>query len=250
MKKVIAFDLDETLTETRSPITTEMASLLNQLLNKYQICVISGGNFEQFQKQLLNHFDIETKLLTSLHIMPTCGTRYYRYNPQKNIWAEIYSENLSDHQRTTIKNAMKEITKELGYPLKEAKGKLIDDRGSQITYQALGLDAKVKVKKAWDPSGEKKRKIRDMLAPKLPDFEVRTGGTTSIDVTTKGMDKAYGMKKLMEQLNIKKEDILFIGDRVWEGGNDYPVKLLGIDTISVRGFEHTPEVVRKILDET
>ena len=79
-------------------------------------------------------------------------------------------------------------------------------------------------------------KIRDMVAAKLPQFEVKAAGTTSIDVTQQGMDKAYGMKKLIEQLGIAKEDILFIGDRLFEGGNDYPVKLMGINTVAVEGF--------------
>lgn len=246
-KKVIAFDLDETLTETRTPITEEMTELLKQLLDKYQVCVISGGNFEQFQKQLLDHLQVEPRLLASLHIMPTCGTRYYKFDVNKNEWREVYAENLSNDEKEKIKHAMKEVMIELGHPLKEAKGVLIDDRGSQITYQALGLGADTPTKKSWDPNGVKKREIRDLLAPKIPEFEVRTGGTTSVDVTPKGMDKAYGMKKLMSELGINKDEILFVGDRIWEGGNDYPVKQMGIETVNVNGYEDTPNVVREIL---
>lgn len=247
VKKVIAFDLDETLTETRSPLTDEMAELLGELLRHYQVCVISGGSFAQFEKQVLASLRVEPALLSSLHLMPTCGTRYYTYDTGRKRWEERYAENFTETEKKTIIEALEYGARETGFSAKHPKGPLIEDRGSQITYSALGQDAEPAEKKAWDASGEKKRQIRDVVAAKIPQFEVRAGGTTSIDVTKLGIDKAYGMKKLMQQIGINKEDILFIGDRIWEGGNDYPVKLMGIDCVAVNGFEHTPWVVRGIL---
>lgn len=247
MKKVIAFDLDETLTETRSAMSDEMSDLLSQLLQTYHVCVISGGSFDQFKIQLLANLKLDAVYLEKLHLMPTCGTRYYAYNSDNNNWDEVYAEDFSDQEKKMITEALEAGIDEVGYRVKSPKGALIEDRGSQITYSALGQDAPPAEKKAWDPNGEKKRKIRDVVAEKIPNFEVRAGGTTSIDVTKQGIDKAYGMKKLVEILKISKEDILFIGDRLWEGGNDYPVKLMGIDCVPVNGFEHTPWVVRGIL---
>ncbi len=247
MKKVIAFDLDETLTETRTPMTDEMSELLGELLRKYQVCVISGGSFEQFNKQFLSSLKVGNKELQSLHLMPACGTRYMKFNDDNNDWQLVYAEDFSAEEKRKIISALEKGIDEAGYRIKDPNGSLIEDRGSQITYSSLGQDAGPTEKKAWDPSGEKKRKIRDIVAAKLPDFEVRAGGTTSIDVTKQGIDKAYGMKKLMEILDISKQEILFIGDRIWEGGNDYPVKLMGIDCVPVEGFEHTPWVVKGIL---
>ncbi len=247
MKKVIAFDLDETLTETRTLMTDEMAELLGELLKRYQVCVISGGSFEQFRKQFIANLKVAPAQLAALHLMPTCGTRYYKLNTTKNDWQQVYAENFTSQEKATITAALDEGVDEVGYRIKNPKGPLIEDRGSQVTYSALGQDAGPAEKKAWDPSGEKKRKIRDVVALKIPQFEVRVGGTTSIDVTKQGIDKAYGMKKLIEVLGITKEDILFIGDRLWEGGNDYPVKLMGIDSVAVGSYEHTPWVVRGII---
>lgn len=246
-KKVIAFDLDETLTETRSVMSDEISDLLGQLLETYQICVISGGSFDQFKKQLLSNLKVDPTKLEGLHLMPTCGTRYYAYSLAKNDWEEVYAEDFTEAEKKEIVKALEQGIDKAGYRVKSPKGPLIEDRGSQITYSALGQDAMPAEKKAWDSSGDKKRKIREIVAEKLPGFEVRAGGTTSIDITKLGIDKAYGMKKLIEVLEISKEDILFIGDRIWEGGNDYPVKLMGIDCIGVGGFEHTPWVLRGIL---
>ncbi len=247
MKKVIAFDLDETLTETRSPMSDEMSDLLGQLLKRFHVCVISGGSFEQFKIQLLSNLKVSQTDLEKLHLMPTCGTRYYSYNSDKSGWQEVYAEDFSKQEKETIIKALETGIDEAGFRIKNPRGALIEDRGSQVTYSALGQDALPAEKKAWDTTGEKKLKIRDIVAQKIPDFEVRAGGTTSIDVTKQGIDKAYGMKKLIEILMITKEDILFIGDRIFEGGNDYPVKLMGIDTVPVNGFEHTPWVVRGVL---
>lgn len=250
VKKLIAFDLDETLTETRSPLTDEMSDLLGELLERYQVCVISGGSFPQFEKQLLANLKVSPEALEKLHLMPTCGTRYYTYDAGAREWQEQYAEDFTTEQKQKIIAALEEGLDEVGFRVKNPKGALIEDRGSQITYSALGQDAQPAEKKAWDPSGDKKRQIRDVVAAKIPEFEVRAGGTTSIDVTKLGIDKAYGMKKLIERLEISKDDILFIGDRLWEGGNDYPVKLMGIDTVAVGGFEHTPWVLRGVLAVT
>lgn len=247
MKKVIAFDLDETLTETRTPITDEMSELMAGLLAKYQVCVISGGSFDQFKVQLLSNLKFGPELLQNLHLMPTCGTRHYIYETAKSDWKRMYAEDFSEAEKHKIISALNESVDQIRYRIDNPKGPLIEDRGSQITYSALGQDAMPAEKKAWDPTGEKKRKIRDLVAEKLPDFEIRAGGTTSIDITKQGIDKAYGMHKLIDHLGINKEEVLFIGDRIWEGGNDYPVKLMGIDTVAVDGFADTTWVVRGIL---
>jgi phosphomannomutase len=126
----------------------------------------------------------------------------------------------------------------------------IEDRGSQVTFSALGQEAPVASKGAWDPDDAKKRKLRDYVANELPEFEVRIGGSTSIDVTKRGIDKAYGIKKLIGLLDVKKEDILFVGDRLQEGGNDHPVEAMGVDCLNVSGWRETALVIETILEVT
>lgn len=253
-KKLIAFDLDETLAESKSAITDEMSELLGRLLDKYQVCVISGGKFEQFEKQLVANLKVNEKLLKKIHMMPTCGTRYYTYSEAKNNWQLEYAEDFSDKEKERIIKALREGIQLLGYEEKQTWGDTIEDRGSQITFSALGQDIVEQLgekgaalKKAWDPDSHKKRKLRDYLAPLLPEFEVRVGGTTSIDITKLGIDKAYGMTKIIETLKLEMSDVLFIGDRLEEGGNDYPVKAMGVDSIAVVDHHETPLVIKGIL---
>jgi HAD superfamily hydrolase (TIGR01484 family) len=141
-----------------------------------------------------------------------------------------------------------------GYREKKVYGEIIEDRDSQITFSALGQDVVaalgdegVQLKEGWDPDATKKNKLRDYLAVRLPEFEIRVGGGTSVDITKPGIDKAYGMNKLIDMLGIAKEDILFLGDRIQPGGNDYPVKEMGIDCLEVSDWRNTVQILQGIL---
>jgi len=251
-KKVIAFDLDGTLAESKSPLPDRMSELLNNLLSFYHVCVISGGKFAQFEKQLLSNLQADPDKLKRLHLMPTCGTRYFKF--EKGKWHKVYAEDFTDAQKKKITDALNKGFDDLGYREKKVWGETVEDRDSQITFSVLGQDIVdelgaegVRLKEAWDPDDAKKQQVRDYVAQLIPEFEVRVGGVTSIDVTKLGIDKAYGMRKLTEILDIKKEEILFIGDRIREGGNDYPVKLMGIDSIEISHWRETAIAVEAII---
>ncbi len=247
-KKLIAFDLDGTLAPSKSHFHERMVNMFDRLLEKYQVCVISGGKYELFQRQFLTQITKDPDLLKRLHLMPTSGTRYYRY--EGNGWVEKYAENFTNSDKHKIIRALEEGLAESGYKAEKTYGETIEDRDSQITLSILGQeivaelgDEGVKIKEAWDPDASKKHKIRDIVAPKIPEFEVRAAGATSIDVTKPGIDKAYGMTKLMESTGLKKEDILFLGDRIEPGGNDYAVEEFGIECIKVRNWQDTAYAV-------
>lgn len=246
-KQVIAFDLDGTLAESKSPLPDKIAELMIELLDKYQVCVISGGKFGQFEKQLLANLHAGPSQLERLHLMPTCGTRYHTYNLSKGTWDLNYAEDFTADEKAKILAALEEGIDELSLREKEPWGDLIEDRGSQITFSALGQEAPVDAKEAWDPDGKKKHALRDLVAEKIPDFEVRAGGSTSIDITKLGIDKAYGMQKLMALTDISKEEILFVGDRLEDGGNDYPVKAMGVDSIAVTKWQDTALVIETLV---
>ena len=252
MKKLIAFDLDGTLAPSKSHFDPRMVTLFNRLLEHFEVCVISGGKYELFQRQFLTQITTEPRLLERLHLMPTSGTRYYRY--EDGEWREKYAENFTDEQKQAIIAALAEGLEESGYAVDRTYGDIIEDRDSQITLSILGQeivaelgDEGVRIKEAWDPDGSKKLAIRDIVAPKIPEFNVRAAGATSIDVTMPGIDKAYGMDKLMEATGYSKADILFMGDKIVPGGNDYAVHEHGIDCISVRSWEDTAYALEGIV---
>ena len=254
MKKLIAFDLDGTLAPSKSALPDRVANVLGRLLNEFQVCVISGGKFEQFHTQLLNNLHVDNDKLSKLHLMPTCGTRYYRYDLNKADWHKVYAEDFTEDEKAEIVTALNKGVDALGYREEKVYGELVEDRGSQITFSALGQDIVkilgeegVEIKEAWDKDGQKKASLQRYVADLLPNFEVRTGGSTSIDITKPGIDKAYGMHKLMEILDLEKSEILFFGDALVEGGNDYPVKAMGIDSLEVSHWQDTALALEAIM---
>ena len=245
MLRVVAFDLDDTLTESKSKIDQHMADLLGELLARLDVCIITGGTFEQVEAQVLQYLHVPSGRLAHLHIMPTCGTRYYIWG--NGAWHRYYAEDLTAGEKRRIVRVLAEGAKHFGFWEQHPWGEIIEDRGSQITYSALGQRAPADAKHEWDPDGSKKQKLRDYVAERLPDLEVHVGGTTSVDVTRKGIDKSYGIKRLIEQLDVSSDQLLFIGDRLSEGGNDYPVRALGVRWLEVTHWQDTARYVQDLL---
>ena len=244
--RLVAFDLDDTLAASKSPLDPRMATLIVDLLGAVEVCVISGGNFAQFELQLVDNLPLDhPDALARLHLMPTCGTQYFLF--QEGGWAAQYAENLSEEQKAAALAAVEQEAKRLGFWESETWGPILEDRGSQITFSALGQAAPVDAKKAWDPSGDKKNALRAAVQELLPELEARSGGSTSVDITRRGIDKAYGMRKLAELTGIPLDDMLFVGDRLDPDGNDYPVKAMGVECIAVEGWEDTAAFIEKFL---
>lgn len=247
MIKLLAFDLDDTLAPSKCPQPPAMAQALRRCLEELPVCVISGAQYPQFQTQVIGPLQDVGANLANLHLMPTCGTVYLRC--QGGRWVEQYRHDLPEDVRAQAKELIKETAEELGYWINDPAGEIIEDRGTQLTYSALGQDAPLEEKRKWDPTGEKKIAMRQALSVKLPQLQVRAGGSTSVDITAQGIDKAYGMGQLLQATGLGKDEVLFIGDRLDPDGNDYPVKAAGYPTHGVSGWEDTVKLVLQLLDQ-
>jgi phosphomannomutase len=243
--RLIAFDLDDTLAPSKSPLDPRMATLFAQLLERVEVCIISGGQFAQFKMQVIDMLpDLPEAVLARLHLMPTCGTQYYRYEAG---WTQIYAQNLSENEKSQALVAVEQTARQLGFWESKTWGPILEDRGSQITFSALGQAAPVTAKTAWDPSGDKKNALREAVQALLPDLEVRSGGSTSVDITRRGIDKAYGITKLASFTKISFDEMLFVGDRLDPEGNDYPVISLGVETKAVKDWLDTADFLESWL---
>jgi phosphomannomutase len=243
MKKLIVFDLDGTLARSKSSLDREMSTLLADLLGTVKVAVISGGAWPQFEEQLLSHLPHD-KCLLNLSLLPTCGTQFYRYSGE---WKKIYSEDFTADEREKIVSSLKKAFEASGFKAEKVWGDVIEDRGSQITLSALGQQAPLEEKEKWDPDFAKRKKVKTILDPLIPGFSVRLGGATSIDVTKPGIDKAYGIRKLRDILSISTKEMIYVGDALFAGGNDYPAEGVGVISIPVRGPEDTKRVIEAIL---
>ena len=244
--ELVAFDLDDTLAPSKSAVDARMAELLVDLAARVPVAIISGGQLAQFRTQVVDRLPAAPQeVLDRFHLLPTCGTQYYRLTAEGV--AAVYAHALSDDEKTRALAAVEQEARRLGLWESRTWGPILEDRGSQITFSALGQHAPLEAKITWDPTGAKKNALRGAVAERLPDLEVRSGGSTSVDITHRGIDKAYGMRQLAEQTGIPLSGMLFVGDRLDPDGNDYPVMALGVPCQAVTGWEDTALFLERLL---
>lgn len=252
-KKLVVFDLDGTIAETKSAMDKEMGELMSQLLRKYKVAVIGGGKIDLFHLQLLDGLKSKKDLLKNLFLFPTTGTTFLRYN---DGWKKVYSLKLSAAEVKKIREAFNQTFKEIGYEHpKKTYGELIENRESQVSFSVYGQDIVkvlgkrgVRMKDEWRQKYTPvKMKIAKHLSTLIPEFEVRAAGFTTIDVTKKGIDKSYGLKQMEKYLKVKIKDMVFIGDSIFPGGNDHAVTKTAVDYIKVKDPEGTKKVIRHLI---
>lgn len=247
IKKLIIFDLDGTLTVSKSAMDRDMAKLIMKLLEKKMVAVISGGRYEQFKKQFISKLHGSKALLKNLFLFPTTSTVCYRYS---HGWKKVYAYTLSKSEKKSIIDAFRRALREIGYTRpKKVYGRIIEDRETQMTFSALGQKAPVKAKEQWHARHDIRQKIMRSVKKYLKGFEVHSGGLTSIDITRKGIDKEYGVRKIMKYLHVHTKDTLFVGDAIYPGGNDYAAVRTGVTCVKVSGSKETKKVIRKLLHD-
>ncbi len=244
--KLIFFDLDGTLTESKQPLTGEMSALLAKLLEHTNIAVISGGALPQFMKQVVEQLPSSANF-ANLFLLPVSGAALYEW--QGVEWNKIYEERLSENEMQKIEKAMREASAETGLIdfSTPSYGERIERRGGEVSLSALGQQAPIALKKEWDPNKTRRHVLQSTLASRLPEFSVGVGGATTIDVTKKDIDKAYGARALCQRLGISESDALYVGDELEKGGNDEAVYKTKAQTRAVSAPAETARFIESLL---
>lgn len=204
------------------------------------VALVSGGSMESVTRQVISR--LSHAQFGHLYALPTSGAEMRAF--ERGAWRVVYSFPIGDADRRVLFEELAGITGISTVRL----GGFVEDRGTQITYAALGIDAPLDIKYAWDPTREKRKAIVARIAPRLPGLSVTIGGSTSIDFTEKGVDKAFGVSRLLEHLGIQASDAVFVGDALDAGGNDAPVKAVGVKIFATRSLAETESIIRGILD--
>jgi HAD superfamily hydrolase (TIGR01484 family) len=228
--KVIAFDLDGTLAESKQVIPDEIATHLNRLLDNYVVAIITGGTLEQVQRQVVSKLSNPV----GLEVFSCSGATYHIYGLDGLV--QIYEHLIKEDDRREIQSQIESAARKLGHWVEVTHGNAFEFRGSQLTWSACGQLAAVDVKAGYDPTGEKRKAIISQL--NLSNFDVRLGGMTSIDVSGKGRDKGYAVKVLTSS-GYKLDDIVYFGDQFGPSGNDLPVKKAGVLCYQVNNWGDT-----------
>jgi len=235
--RMLVCDVDGTLAESRQPISDEIKEELFKLANRREVCLITGGSYKLLKYQLGK---VPEGVI--LHLMPTMGMHYVLLENKKAT--KIYSVSLKKKEKDKIIYAIKRLIKQFDLSKLASFEDQIDDRKTQISFSALGKDADLVEKKKFDPTANIRKSWIVFLSKYLPEYEIRIGGTTTLDFTRKGMDKGYGLRRLANFTGISLNKFLYIGDRIFEGGNDDAARRLNIDHYNVGGIAETLEVLK------
>lgn len=243
--KVLAFDLDGTIAKSKNPIEKDMVEVFCKLMNHIPMAIVSGASRKQFENQFLNFFPKDFDFTGKLYIFPQNGAELIEY--KNGVWMIEYQNKIEDKNKQEIFSALDLVISRFDLKDNLEYGSLIEDRGEQVTLSALGQKAPIELKEKWDPEQKIRRQMKSIIDPLLPDNEIRIGGATSIDITKKGVNKAYAIRYLLEKFKFKSEDILYFGDALYLGGNDEIVKLNGFPCRFVHNPEETLNILRDIL---
>jgi hypothetical protein len=242
--KAVMFDVDDTLAESFQPPKPAIVAKLAKLLEILPVAIITGAGLPRINSDFMEPLS-HSPHASRLSVLPNSSAQAYTW---ANGWNEEYNLALSGEERARIKSVFDKASQEVPL-IRDTKhyGERLVDREAQVAFTVVGLDAPQDIKMAWDPGAAKRRIIRTYLMQQLPEFDVRTGGASTIDVTRKDVSKAYGVMWLSQKLKVEPGDMLYVGDALYEGGNDEAVIPTGIRTRKVSGPAETEVIIDELL---
>jgi hypothetical protein len=222
-----------------------MTARILQLLERMPFAVLTGRAFQQLDADFLK------TLADSPHAerayLVTSGAAE-AFTCEENSWVSAYAFKLGDDEVTKIRAAIDASLSETGVlEGLPCYGERYLNKGSLFAYAMLGVPLPKAIDSSWDPGNARRSKLWHSLKEKLPEFDVVMGGMTSIDITKKGVNKAYGIGWLSERLGIAPGDILFVGDALYPGGNDEIIRTTGAQIRVTSGPEETERIIEELL---
>ena len=233
--KVIAMDLDGTITNHKTPISPEHTKILENLSKKYKLIMVGAGQAKRIFNQL-QKFPID--------VIGNYGMQYGEYDKQTND-LKIIRDLAVEIDKVSVEKRINELREKFGFA--EYAGETVEFHPSGcVTFPILGTKAKQEDKLAFDPDRTKRRKIHDIVKATFSEYTVFVGGSSSFDMVPKPYDKKYALELYCKENGYKMEEICYIGDDYGLGGNDEPVykskaKYLTID--DYKDFEKVTKVL-------
>lgn len=236
MIKLVAFDLDGTLTQHKTPISDENRAVLDRLAEKYTLLMVGAGQCMRIYKQMREY---------PIDIIGNYGLQYARYDAKTG--APVIERDLvlpCDRESVTARVEM--LRNKYGFT--EYAGESVEFHPSGcVTFPVLGTAAKIEDKLAFDPDRSKRRKIYDEVCEVFSEYVVFVGGSSSFDMAPKPYDKYYALSKYCEERGIAHNEAVFVGDDYGRDGNDESVFVSDFGSIKVDDYTKLGEYVKELL---
>ncbi|MBR5140109.1 MAG: HAD hydrolase family protein [Clostridia bacterium] len=234
--KLIAMDLDGTLTQHKTPLSEEHREILSKLSKKYKLLMAGAGMCRRIFEQM-GRFPID--------ILGNYGMQYAEYNPETKDIEIIFNE-VRDVDRESVERRVTMLREKYGFT--EFRGDNVEYHASGcITFPVLGTKALQEDKLAFDPDRKKRRAIYEDVKSVFSDYTVFVGGSSSFDMAPFPFDKAYALGKYCDERGIKHSEVVYIGDDYGEGGNDESVYKADFNYLKIDDYRDFAKVVKELL---
>ncbi len=234
-KKLLVFDLDGTLCNHRSPVPAENFALLDSLGKKYHIVMCGAGNAPRIHKQMDNY---------PIEIVGNYGMQHARVVDGK---LEITKQITCEVDADFFREKTDYLRKKYGYT--EFYGESIEfHKSGMVTFGLLGTKAPRELKIAFDPDRAKRRVMYPEVLEIFKDYTVYIGGSTSFDIVEKQYNKYDAVMEYAKMHGYTKEQVLYMGDDMGDGGGDSHIRLGGMDYIHVLDYTKLPQMLSFLLN--
>ncbi len=235
--KVIAFDLDGTLTQHKSPLGEENRKILERLAEKYTLLMAGAGQCRRIFDQM-GHFPID--------IIGNYGMQYAEYNAETGDLDILRNDSAPVADKDSIEARVTALRKDYGH--ENFAGNNVEYHPSGcITYPLLGTKAAIEDKLAFDPDRTKRRKFYDRVVKDFPEYTVFVGGSSSFDMAPKPYNKLYALDLYCAEKGYTHDQIAFVGDDYGPGGNDETVYKSDIFFVKVDDYTKLGEYLKDFL---
>lgn len=234
--KLIAFDLDGTLTQHKSPLGEENRKVLEELSKKYKLLMAGAGMCNRIFNQM-GKFPID--------VLGNYGMQYAEYN-EKTGELDIVRNDVLPVDRESVEKRVTAMREKYGFT--EFAGDNVEYHASGcVTFPVLGTAAKIEDKLAFDPDRKKRRAIYEDVKATFSDYTVFVGGSSSFDMAPAPFNKAYALAKYCEERGIAHDEVVYVGDDYGPGGNDESVYLSDFNFLTIDNYLDFPEVMSVLL---
>jgi len=234
--KLIAFDLDGTLTQHKSKLSAENRKVLQKLSEKYKLLMVGAGTCRRIFEQM-DHFPID--------IIGNYGMQYAKYNPETKSQELVY-DIVAPCDREECEKKITFLREKHGFT--EYAGDNVEFHSSGcVTFPILGTKAKQEDKLAFDPDRAKRRAIHQIVIDTFPEYIVFVGGSSSFDMAPRPYDKYYALDEYCTELGLTHDEVVYVGDDYGPGGNDESVYLSDFHFVKVDDYTTLGECLKEYL---
>ena len=236
--KLIAFDLDGTLTQHKEPLTEENRRVLDALAQRYQLLMVGAGQTRRIFRQLGEY---------PIDIIGNYGLQYARYDAESRDLQVVRDLQLPC-ERESVAQRITQLRGRFGWEAYAGENVEYHPSGC-VTFPVLGTKAAQQDKLAFDPDRKKRRAAYDQVVAAFPEYHVFVGGSSSFDMAPKPYNKYHALDEYCRERGITHDQVVYVGDDYGPGGNDESVYLSDITFITVDDYRTFGERMAPLLED-